>query len=344
MKIKLQFKNGKLSKVTAIILSAFIALTGCSSNVSEEAESHLGEQSSKTLKIGITQIADHPSLNAARDGFIERMKELEIETEISLQDAQGDTANAQLIAEKFVSDKVDLILSIATATSQAAQNATLGTNIPVIFTAVSDPKFSGLVENPQSPEANVTGVTDNITDENLKELFAMLEQLDKEISTIGIVFNTGESNSQVQVENVKRVASQEGFNVETVGIAAITDINQALESLTKKSQALVLINDNMVASSMELVSKIAKEKGIPTVSADGSHVDSGALISAGISFFELGRQSADIAKSILIDKTPISEIPVQGSNVFVKKVNLTTLKSLGLDEKSSVFEGAEVVQ
>ncbi len=333
----------KLSKAIAIFTIGALMLTGCSSNASENSSNESSAETTK-LKIGITQIVDHPALNAARDGFIERLKELGVDADITAQDAQGDIANAQMIAEKFVSDKSDLILSIATPTSQAAQNATKDSKTPVIFTAVSDPVFSGLVANKETPEANVTGVTDEVSPENLKQIFEMLKMLKPDINTVGIVFNTGESNSQVQIEKIEKIALEQNIKIEKVGIAAISDINQALESVSKKSQALMLINDNMVASSMELVSSLAKEKGLITVSGDSSHVDSGALVSVGISYKELGRQSADMAVKILKDKTPINEIPVESSNVFIKKVNKTTLKALGLDENHKAFEGAEIVE
>lgn len=333
-------RSGKISKAAAIIMSMALALTGCASSQAADQASTENEK----ITIGITQIVDHPSLNAARDGFVKRLSELGIDAEIVNQDAQGDIANAQMIAEKFVSDKVDMILSIATPTSQAAQNASQGSEIPVIFTAVSDPEFSGLVENPKAPEANITGVTDEVTAENLKEMFEMLKQLKPDIKTVGIVFNTGESNSQVQIENVEKAASEFGIQVETVGIAAITDINQALESVSKKAEAMVLINDNMVASSMELVAKLAKEKALITISGDSSHVDSGALMSVGISYFDLGRQAADMANKILTQKTPINQIPVESSNSFTKKVNKTTLKALGLNEKDAAFTDAEFTE
>ncbi|MGB5822741.1 MAG: ABC transporter substrate-binding protein [Proteocatella sp.] len=332
-------KMGKISRVTAIITSMALALTGCSSQATDQTPPE-----NEKITIGITQIVDHPALNAARDGFIERLSELGIDADINMQDAQGDIANAQMIAEKFVSDEADLILSIATPTSQAAQNATKGSDIPVIFTAVTDPKFSGLVENPQAPEANITGVTDEVSAQNLKAMFEMLKQLKPGIQTVGIVFNTGESNSQVQIENVEKIAAEFGIKVEKVGIAAITDINQALESVAKKSEAMVLINDNMVASSMELVAKIAKEKGLITISGDSSHVDSGALMSVGISYFDLGRQAADMAGRILKEKTPINQIPVESSTTFSKKVNKTTLKALGMDETNEAFKDAEFAE
>ncbi len=332
----------KLSKAIAILTIGSLMLTGCSSKASENSSNETSSAETAKFKIGITQIVDHPALNAARDGFTERLKELGIDADITVQDAQGDIANAQMIAEKFVSDKSDLILSIATPTSQAAQNATKESKTPVIFTAVSDPVFSGLVANKETPEANITGVTDEVSEENLDQIMEILKSLKPDIENIGIVYNTSESNSQIQIENIEKVASAKNIDVTTVGIASINEINQALESVSKKSQALVLINDNMIASSMELVSKIAKEKGLITISAVSSFVDDGALISVGISYKELGRQSADMAVKILKDKTPINEIPVENSNVFIKKVNKTTLKALGLDENHKAFEGAEI--
>ncbi len=323
--------------VTTILIA--IILNGCSST-----EGKINSNENKKFKIGIAQIIDHPALNSARDGFVERLNELDIEADINLQDAQGDVANSQMIAEKFVSDKSDLILSIATPTSQAAQNATKKSMTPVIFTAVSDPVFSGLVKNIEAPESNITGVTDEVSSENLKHIFQTLKILKPEIDTAGILFNTGESNSQSQIERIEEIAFEEDIKIEKVGIAAISDINQALESVSRKSQALILINDNMVASSMELVASLAKEKNMITISGDSSHVDSGALVSIGISYHELGRQAADMAAKILKEKTPINKIPVESSNVFIKKVNITTAKAIGLNENHPAFKDADTVE
>lgn len=331
----------KSIKALAVIISMTLVLAGCSKGESAQGVS---TPETEKLKIGITQIIDHPALNASRDGFVQRLKELGIDADISMKDAQGDIANAQMIAEKFVSDDVDLILSIATPTSQAAQNATKESALPVIFTAVSDPVFSGLIKNPQAPEANITGVTDEVSLENRKAMFEILKELKPDMKSVGVVFNTGESNSQVQIEDIEKVAAEFGIKVEKVGIASITDISQALESIAKKTDAMMLINDNMIASSMELIAKTTKGKGIITISGDSSHVDSGALISVGISYFDLGVQAADMAKSILVDRIPISKIPVQSSNNFIKKVNTQTLKALGLDKNIKAFSDAEFTE
>ena len=333
-------KRGRLAKAAAAILSMTLLLAGCS----QAQDTQTSESQDEKLKIGITQIIDHPALNASRDGFVQRLEELGIDAEISMQDAQGDIANAQMIAEKFVSDDSDLILSIATPTSQAAQTATKGKDIPVIFTAVSDPVFSGLLQNADAPEANITGVTDAVSIENRRAMFEILKELNPDIKSVGIVFNTGESNSQVQIEDIEKVAAEFGITVEKTGIAAITEINQALESVAKKSDALMLINDNMIASSMELIASTAKEKGIITISGDSSHVDSGALISVGISYFDLGVQAADMAKQILVDGTEISQIPVKSSSNFIKKVNTETMAALGLDKDNKAFGDAQFTE
>lgn len=334
----------KIYLTLTLIALTIPTLTGCSLNTSAESQESDDTSASEKYKIGITQIVDHPALNESRDGFIERLNELGIDAEISLQDAQGDIANAQMIAEKLVSDKSDLILSIATPTSQAVQNATKNSDIPVIFTAVSDPVFSGLVINKENPEANITGVTDEVSQDNLKEIIESLKSLNPDIKSIGIVYSTSESNSQVQVQNVRQVASDMDIEIEAIGIASINDIHQALESVSRKSQALILINDNMIASSMELVSKVALEKGLITISAVSSFVEDGSLMSVGISYKELGRQSADMAYKVLKENIQIAEIPVESSNTFIKKVNLSTLKALGLDENHKAFEGAEIIK
>jgi putative ABC transport system substrate-binding protein len=161
---------------------------------------------------------------------------------------------------------------------------------------------------------------------------------------VGIIFNVGESNSEVQVNQTKEIAQELGLAIETVGISTVNDIPQAVDTISKKAEGLYIITDNMVASSITLVAKLAEEKGLLTVSADGTHVDEGILMSKGISYYAIGKQSAKIAKQILVDKVDVSDIPVQSSPEFEKKVNLKTVEALGLETEHKAFDGAEFVK
>lgn len=330
--------NNTIKKITAILLLVPAILTGCTTNA--EANKPGTKDEAQKFKIGIAQLVQHPALDASRQGFIDELKTLGVEAELFDQNAQGDLSNAQMISEKFVKDKVDLIFTIATNTSQAAKKAIEGTDIPLVFTAVTDPVFSQLVTAMDVTDNNITGVIDAAP---IKENLELFIELKKDIKTIGVIYNIGESNSEVQVAETKEIAEELGLTIETVGITSINDIPQAINTIAKKAEGLYIITDNMVSSAISLVANLAEENNMLTVSADGTHIDEGILVSKGISYYVIGQQSARIAKQILVDKVDVANIPVQVSD-FEKKVNLNTAQNLGFAKDHKVFEGAELVE
>lgn len=331
-------KFNTIKKITAILLVVPAILTGCVTNASTD-KSETTDQATENLTIGIAQLVQHPALDASRQGFIDELNTLGLNVEFIDQNAQADIANAQMIAEKFVKDDVDLIFTIATLTSQAAKTAIKGTDIPMVFTAVTDPVFSELVTAMDVTDENITGVTDAAP---IKENLELFKELKEDIKTVGIIYNIGESNSEVQVEQTKEIAAQLGLTIETVGITTANDIPQAVNTIAKKAEGLYIITDNMVASAISLVANLAAENKLLTVSADGTHVDEGILVSKGISYYVIGQQSARIAKQILVDKADVADIPVQQSE-YEKKVNLTIAESLGFTKDNKAFEGAAFV-
>jgi putative ABC transport system substrate-binding protein len=341
----------KLNSIKKMISMAFIAsvlLTGCAQGTAqttepkqEPEEQTAEEKADESFTIGISQLVEHPALDASRQGFIDEMKSLGVNVEFLEQNAQGDIANAQMIAEKFIKDDVDMIFTIATLSAQAAKQAIEGTDIPMVFTAVTDPVFSQLVSDLNITDKNITGVVDAAP---IKENLELFKELKEDIKTIGIIFNIGESNSEVQVEQTKEIAKELGLEIETVGISSVNDIPQAVDTISKKADALYIITDNMVASSISLVAKLAQESGLMTVSADGSHVAEGIMVSKGISYYEIGKQTAVIAKQVLIDKKNIADIPVQASDNLEKLVNVKTAEALGFSKEHKAFDGAEFIE
>ena len=331
-------KLNTIKKITAILLVVPTILTGCVSKA--ETGKPVASNKEEKFTIGIAQLVQHPALDASRQGFIDELKALGVRAELIDKNAQADINNAKMIAEKFVNDDVDLIFTIATLTSQAAKKAIGGTDIPLVFTAVTDPVFSELVTAMDVTDENITGVTDAAP---IKENLELFKQLKQDIKTVGIIYNIGESNSEVQVNETKEIAAELGLTIETVGISTANDIPQAMNTISKKAEGLYIITDNMVSSAISLVANLASENKMLTVSADGTHVDEGILISKGISYYVIGQQSARIAKQILVDKTDVSLIPVQKSE-YEKKVNLKVAESLGFAKDHKAFTGAELVE
>lgn len=325
-------KKNVISKLLTIFLISIVLLSGCSSKESQTTVDK------KAITIGISQLAEHPALDAARRGFEDGLKELGIEADIEYQNAQGDIPTSLSIAQKFVKDGVDLIFAIATSAAQSAKQAT--DEIPIVFSAVTDPVEAELVKSMDSPGENVTGTSDESPMDKQLKLF---KEIDSSIKRVGIVFNTSEPNSQVQVKKAKELAATLGLEIVEVGINTINDIPQAVDSIIKKVDAIYTITDNMVASAINVVAEKAIENNMITVGAEESHVTGSILITDGISYYELGKQSAKIAKEILIDGKSPSVIPVETAVNTKKVYNEETLNALGLDINNEVFKDAEKI-
>ncbi|GFN35564.1 ABC transporter substrate-binding protein [Tepidimicrobium xylanilyticum] len=313
----------------ALILTCIIILSGC--NFAKEKPINSSQE--EVFQIGIIQFAEHPALDDARKGFEDGLKELGIEAKIHYQNAQGDIPTTTSIAQKFVKDKVDLIYAIATPAAQAAKQTT--SDIPILFSAVTDPVKAEIVESWEKVGGNVTGTSDKAPTESQLRIF---KEIDPNINTIGIIYNTSESNSEIQVEEVKKIAPKLGIEVITVGISNINELAQGLDSIIKKVDALYMITDNLVAASVELVREKTIENKIITVSAEETQVRGGLLITNGLSYYELGKQTAQMAKEVLVDKKDISSMPVGIAEKTVVTVNIETLKALGLDENMPLFK------
>ena len=303
----------------------FLVIAGVKSNAQE----------GKKFKIGISQFAEHPALDDVRRGFEDELKSLGVEADITYKNSQGDTGVAGVIAQKFVSDKSDLIFGIATVSAQAAKQST--DRIPVLFSAVTDPVNSQLVKTMDKVGGNVTGTTDATPMEKQLELF-------KKINRIGIIYNTSESNSEIQVANAKEIGAKLGLEIRAVGVNNINDIPQAVNSLVSKVDGFYTITDNIVASAINLISMASNERGLVTVGAEEAHVKGGILLTDGLSYYELGRQTGRMAKEILVDGKKPEDMPVETLANTTKVVNEKTMKKLKLNKELPVFEGAEFIE
>ncbi|MCP1223437.1 ABC transporter substrate-binding protein [Sebaldella sp. S0638] len=274
----------------------------------------------KKYKIGITQIVSHPALDQSREGFKDALKEAGMDVEYEEQNAQGDITIANTIANKFVTDKVDLIFSIATPTTQAAVNAT-GT-IPIVFTAVTDPEAAGLTK------PNVTGSSDRV--DNVAEQLDVLKELNPNATAIGILYNSSEQNSVTQVELIKKIAAEKGIKVEEQAVTSVSELTQALDNLLSKTDALYIPTDNLVVSNMPAVVERAIAAKKIVIATDEGSVTNGALYTKGIDFYELGKEAGKLAVQILKDgKTPsdLKVVTLKPTNlVFNKK----TMEAIGL--------------
>ncbi len=296
--------------------------------------------------IGITQIVDHPALNAAREGFIDALADEGFvkgeNVTFIFKDANGDTNNASTIAESFVADEVDMILAISTPSAEAAANAT--SDIPILITAVTDPVESKLVNSMEEPGNNVSGTHDNVPLEVLKKQLELMQDLTPGLKTFGVIYNSGEINSVVQVETLEEVAGEMGLQVERAAITSTNEVAQAAESLVGKVEAFYIPTDNTVVSAISSVIQVAEEHKIPIIAAEENTVDNGALATYGIIYYELGYQTGQMAARVLRGEAEPATMPIEGQNEFFYVVNKTAAKNMGVELPQSLLNKARVVE
>lgn len=293
-----------------------------------------GKKEDEKISIGITQIVEHPALDAAKKGFEEVLKASEFGPKIVFEEksAQGDMAVAQTIAEEFVNSKKNMILAIATPTAQATYNATK--DIPILITAVTDPKAAGLTGS------NITGTSDATP---IDKQFNLLKTLIPNAKTIGIIYNIGEQNSEIQVKQAKDVAQKLGLKIETVGVSNINEISQGLDSLLDKVDVLYAPTDNLIASSMPLISEKSTAKKKAIIAGEKGMVEAGALATEGIDYYELGKQTGEMAIKVLKGEKP-SNIEIKTLEKTELVINSKVLEALGIKISDEIKAKATIVK
>ena len=291
-------------------------------------------------KIGITQIVTHPALDLCREGFIEQMAEkgfVEGENvEYILRNAEGDMTTAASIAESFVSEKVDLIFSIATPTTQACADAVEGTDIPVIFAALTDPVAAGVAESWEEPGGNVTGVSDWAD----VELQVKLGMDIHPAKRLGVVYNAGEVNSVVQVDELKKVASKLGIEKIVEATAASTaDVYSAAMSLVGRVDAIWEPSDNTVASAIESVVKVCEENQIPLFASDISMAKGGAISGMGLDYYVNGSEAGKLAARVLDGEDPAS-IPIGKTPMTIIYLSSAAAERMGVTIPADILATA----
>jgi putative tryptophan/tyrosine transport system substrate-binding protein len=324
----------KGAKVLSIALAGMIMLAGCGSKESSGGTEKDGE---KVFNVGISQFAAHPSLDAATEGFKKALKDKGINVEYDEQNAQADMNNVQTIADNFVGDKVDLIFANATPSATSALNATK--EIPIIFTSVTDPVGAGLVKSFDQPGDNITGTTDNHPEGTAKTINFITEEV--KAKEIGVIYNSGEQNSVVQVEEVKKLAEAKGAKLVEVSVSTSAEVKQAAESLVGRVNAIYIPTDNTVVSALESVISVANSKKIPLFVGELDSMKKGAVAASGFEYFDLGYQSGLMAAEILSGNKKASEIPVELPSSLALIINKQAAEAQGLEIKDEWKELGE---
>ncbi|GCD10901.1 ABC transporter substrate-binding protein [Clostridium tagluense] len=304
-----------MKKIVAIAVIITCMLTGCAK-----------VDKKKVINIGISQIVEYTALDQSRKGFIKALEEKGYKEgdniKIDYQNAQGDITTAQIIGKKFASEKKDLIYAIATPSAQGAYNATK--KIPIIITAVTDPVQAGIVKSLNKPGTNVSGTSDYLP---VEKQLALIKQLMPSVKRIGVLYNTSEVNSEVQVNELKKAAK--GYEVITSGVTNTNEVNSAISSLLTKIDVLYAPTDQLIVSSMPIIVKNTLEAKIPVIASEKGSVESGALATVGINYYKLGYEAGNMAVDVLKGKD-ISNMPLKISAETEVYINKNTLKALNI--------------
>ena len=296
-----------------------------------------GKESStnnKKINIGITQIIEHPALDATVAGFKEALADggyTEDKVNIEAQNAQGDFGIAQTIASNFVQSKKDLILAVSTPSAQSAFNATK--DIPILITAVTDPVAVGLVGD------NITGTSDMAPVNKQVEL---IKALLPNAKRIGVVYNTSEENSQILVKKLKVESEKYGYKVVEKGVTNVNEVGQALDVLLKDVDVLYTPTDNLIVAATPLVLSKANEANVPVIGCIEDQVIQGALATETLDYKQLGYQTGEIAVRVLNGENP-KDIPIETQRDTKLLINKEVAERLNINLPAELKNRAQMM-
>jgi len=292
--------------------------------------------------VAITQIVEHPALDACRKGVKDVLAENGYiagkNLKWSYESAQGSPVTASQIAKKFSGMAPDVIVAIATPSAQTVAAATK--RIPLVFSAVTDPTGAKLVKNWDKPGANITGVSDLLP---IAEHLKMVLEAAPGVKRLGVVANPGEANSVTLVNIIKEEAPKLGMTVVEAAATKSGEVLQAARSLTGKVDAIYIPTDNTVVSAFEAVVKVGKDAQIPVFAGDTASVARGAAAAVGFNYYDLGRETGEKVLRILKGEKP-GDLPVTRVKKLELSVNPASARAMGLElPQSLVAKAKEVV-
>lgn len=314
----------KVLKITMSIILGATILSSCSSNVSETT----------VPVVGISQYGQHTSLDNCREGFLQGLKSSGlkegIDYTVDYQNAGFDDNVAIQIAQNFSSNNVSLMCAIATPSATSCYAAAENKNIPVVFTAITDPIQANL------DSGNITGTSDKLPIDAQLEL---IRSLLPESKTIGIVYTTSEPNSISAVAEYEEKASSYGFEIESIGVTAQSEVLQATDAIIAKNvDCITNLTDNNVVGVLPSILEKTKDANIPVFGSEIEQVKIGCVASAGIDYVKLGQQTGEIAAKILKGENEASEIPYETISDYDIYVNNEILEDMEIEVPSEILE------
>lgn len=320
----------KILFITLIICFA-AGFTACKKNEAKKPE---------LPTIGIAKLISHNSLNDAENGILDELKELNVQANIDLQNANGDLNISSAIASKFKSDNIDVAVGIATPITVTLANQL--PNTPIVFTAVTDPVKAGLASSLTQGNKNITGVIDAIP---IKEQLTEFKKI-YNFKKLGIIYTTSETNSVSMAETTKKVCDELGVELIVQTITTPAEVKQAAESLVSRVDAFYCFTDNSIATAMSALTDTAKQNKIPVFGGDITPTLNGGVVYAlGFSYYEMGRITGKLIAEVLQGKKA-EELPIQSLNdpkFYNKLLDLDTAKILGITFSEELINSAQYI-
>ncbi len=330
-----------LKKITSAVLALTLALslTACGGKTDTPDtpdEPANAEEPAKVYKIGISQYGEHASLDNCREGFLQGLAQAGLvegtDFEVDYQNAGFDDAIATQIGQSFSAGDVDLMVGIATPSAVACFNAAEDKDIPVIFTAITDPVQAKL------DAGNVTGTSDKLPVEAQLDL---IRQLQPNAKTIGIIYTTSEPNSVSTIAEYKEKAGDYGFTIDDIGVTAQSEVTQAADTLISHGvDAFSNLTDNNVVGVLPAILEKTDVAGIPVYGSEVEQVKIGCVAAAGIDYIQLGIQTGMMAAKVLRGEATCQELPYETISEYGIYVNSDALNSLGVVLPDAVAEKA----
>ncbi|ADU62525.1 MAG: ABC transporter substrate-binding protein [Pseudodesulfovibrio sp.] len=291
--------------------------------------------------VSVTQIVEHPALDAMRNGVMDRLKERGADVSYNVHIAQGNMATNVQIISQIKGEKPDLVLAIATPGAQAAAQKIQ--DIPIVFTGVTDPVSAGLVKDLQnSGTGNVTGMSDFSP---MDKHVALIREIVPAAKIIGVIYNAGEPNSVVLVDALKAEASKAGMTVEGASVANSSGVYQAAKSLVGRADVVYVPTDNTVVSALESAIKVCTQNRLPLIVADVDSVDRGAIAAVAVDYYKMGLQTGDMAYRILVEGVAPGDIPVEFLDDLNLHVNMKAAAAMGVTlPEATIARAAKVVE
>ena len=317
-----------MKKIISILtlLAASILIVGCA-NKKEEAKTE------KVYKIGVSQIVEHPALDDAKKGFEDAIKKSGLKVEFDDKNANKDMSAQTMIMQQFKNDKKDLVFAISTPTAQAAM-AQIDPATPIVFSSVSDPTGAGLVG-----KSNITG-TSGVPEieSNLK----LIKEAFPNAKKIGVLYNTSEQNSVVQVKMLKELAPKYGFEVVAESSTNANEMVSALAKISKEIDVFYAIQDSTLVTYFKNLSEKMNEQKIPIIGSNEVYTNLGGLISQGTTDYQIGYRAGEMAVEILKNGKKPSDIKIESVQKPTISINKANMELLGIKLPESIISKAEI--